>query len=153
MGEAEIPVLGYNFALAGVAGRTKGPYARGQAEAVGMEGMSEAIETPIPYGMVWNMIYDPNAPEGFLKTISHEELIRRYKSFISELLPVAEKAGVKLALHPDDPPLKKVRQQPRLGYKPDHYKKLMDLEKVLTMLWNFVLALSVKWQKGICMKL
>jgi mannonate dehydratase len=129
MGEAGIPILGYNFALAGVSGRTKGPYARGNAEAVGMEGISEAINTPIPNGMVWNMIYDPNAPEGIEKTISYEELIRRYKSFISEMLPVAEKAGVQLALHPDDPPLKEVRQQPRLGYHPEHYKKLIKLEE------------------------
>ena len=127
MGEAGIPVLGYNFALAGVSGRTKGPYARGGAEAVGMEGISEALETPIPLGMVWNMIYDPDAPEGFLQTISHEELVLRYKNFISEVLPVAEKAGVKLALHPDDPPLETVRKQPRLGYHPNHYKGLMEL--------------------------
>src|SRR5690606_37271472 len=51
----------------------------------------------------------------------------RYQTFISEVLPVAEKAGVKLALHPDDPPLKEVRKQPRLGYHPTHYKELIDL--------------------------
>lgn len=127
MGEAGIPILGYNFALAGVSGRTKGRYARGRAEAVGMEGISEATETPIPLGMVWNMIYEPNAPKGFLETISHTELLDRYQTFISEVLPVAEKAGVKLALHPDDPPLKEVRKQPRLGYHPTHYKELIDL--------------------------
>lgn len=128
MGEAGIPILGYNFALAGVSGRTKGSYARGGAEAVGMEGITEAVETPIPLGMIWNMIYDKNAPQGILKTISSEELIRRYRGFISEVLPVAEEAGVKLALHPDDPPLKEVRKQPRLGYNPDHYKQLMEME-------------------------
>ena len=127
MGQAGIPILGYNFALAGVSGRTKGLYARGSAEAVGMEGISEAIETPIPLGMIWNMIYDPNAPKGCLETISHNELLRRYIAFISEVLPVAEKSGVQLALHPDDPPLKEVRKQPRLGYHPDHYMQLMDL--------------------------
>lgn len=58
MGRAGIPVLGYNFSLAGVAGRIKGPFARGSALSVGLDGPSEALEAPIPFGMVWNMIYD-----------------------------------------------------------------------------------------------
>jgi len=59
VGRAGIPVIGYNFSLAGVAGRIKGPFARGGAISVGMEGVDE---TPIPKGMVWNMVYDPDAP-------------------------------------------------------------------------------------------
>lgn len=126
MGRAGIPVLGYNFALAGVAGRIKGPFARGGALAVGLDGPSEALQAPIPRGMVWNMVYDPSM-EGVLETISREELMRRYTSFIEEMLPVAEEAGVTLALHPDDPPLREVRKQPRLGYLPAHYKEIIDL--------------------------
>ncbi len=128
MGKAGIPIMGYNFSLAGVAGRTIGPYARGKALSVGLEGYSEALDTPIPKGMVWNMIYDTNAPEGNIETISHKELIKRYRNFISEMIPVAEEAGVKLAVHPDDPPLKEVRKQPRLGYHPDHYKEVMAFD-------------------------
>src|SRR5439155_10287232 len=55
LGRAGIPVFGYNFSIAGVAGRTKGPFARGGAVSVGMEGVDK---TPIPKGMVWNMVYD-----------------------------------------------------------------------------------------------
>ena len=62
VGRAGIPVFGYNFSLAGVASRSKGPYARGGAQSVGMEGRVD--ETPIPNGMVWNMVYDENANEG-----------------------------------------------------------------------------------------
>lgn len=51
-GKAGIPVFGYNFSLAGVSSRTIGPYARGGAESVGMDGGVD--ETPIPNGMVWN---------------------------------------------------------------------------------------------------
>lgn len=125
MGLAGIPILGYNFSLAGVAGRIKGSFARGNALAVGMDGPSKDLETPIPNGMVWNMVYDREVQEGDLKTISHKELIRRYKSFLAEMIPVAEEANVLLALHPDDPPMKEIRKQPRLGYHPDHYKKIM----------------------------
>lgn len=124
MGKAGIPVMGYNFSIAGVAGRTSGPYARGSAPSVGMEG---PVDTPIPNGMVWNMIYDPKAPAGTLPPITHEELWRRLQRFLEDVLPVAEEAGVKLAAHPDDPPMPTVRGQPRLVYQPRHYQKLIDL--------------------------
>ena len=124
MGEAGIPVMGYNFSIAGVAGRTTGPYARGGAPSVGMEG---TYDLPMPRGMVWNMIYDESAPEGFLPSITHDELWRRLERFLQEVLPVAEAAGVKLAAHPDDPPTPTVRAQPRLVYQPRHYQKLLDL--------------------------
>ena len=125
VGRAGIPVFGYNFSLAGVAGRTKGPYARGGAESVGMEGPED---TPMPNGMVWNMIYDPDAPEGNVPAATHEELWQRLEYFLEEILPVAEESGVKMAAHPDDPPCEYVRGQPRLVYQPHLYQKLLDLK-------------------------
>lgn len=124
VGEAGIPVFGYNFSLAGVAARTQGNYARGAAVSVGMEG---GDDTPIPNGMVWNMIYDEHAPTGTIPEIEHEELWQRLQYFLDEILPVAEAAGVKMAAHPDDPPLPYVRKTPRLVYQPDLYQKLIDL--------------------------
>jgi len=124
LGQAGIPILGYNFSIAGVAGRTKGNYARGGAPSVGMEG---PYDRPMPKGMVWNMVYDENAPAGALPPITHEELWRRLDLFLREIIPVAEEAGVKLAAHPDDPPLPFIRGQPRLVYQPALYQKLIDL--------------------------
>ena len=124
MGKAGIPIMGYNFSIAGVAGRTTGPYARGDAPSVGMEG---PYDKPMPNGMVWNMIYDPHAPPGALASITHEELWDRLRRFLDDVLPVAEEAGVTLAAHPDDPPMPTVRAQPRLVYQPKHYQKLIDL--------------------------
>lgn len=126
LGEAGIPVMGYNFSIAGVAGRTTGNYARGEAPSVGMEG---PYDLPMPNGMVWNMVYDSEAPAGVLPTITHEELWRRLDGFLREVLPVAEKAGVKLALHPDDPPTEFIRGQPRLVYQPRLYQKVIDLNR------------------------
>jgi len=124
MGEAEIPVLGYNFSLGGVCGRVSGPFGRGGAITVGMDG---PVDAPIPNGMIWNMIYDPEAPSGTLPSISHEELWRRLENFLLEVVPVAENSGVRLAAHPDDPPMPMMRQQPRLVYQPHMYQKLIDL--------------------------
>ncbi len=124
VGEVGIPVIGYNFSIAGVAGRVSGPFARGGAVSVGMNG---PVEAPIPRGMVWNMIYDAEAPPGNLPPTSAEQLWKRLEDFLEACLPVAEAAGVQLAAHPDDPPLPSVRQQPRLVYQPDLYQKLIDL--------------------------
>jgi mannonate dehydratase len=124
LGQAGIPIMGYNFSIAGVAGRTTGPYARGAAPSVGMEGPYDA---PLPNGMVWNMVYDPTAPAGTLPAVTHEQLWDRLDRFLEEILPVAEEAGVQLAAHPDDPPLPTIRGQPRLVYQPRYYQQLIDL--------------------------
>lgn len=124
VGEAGIPVIGYNFSLAGVAGRVTGRTARGNAECVIMNGIEDNNTAPIRKGMVWNMWYD--APgEGFLPEISTEELWRRLERFLEEVVPVAEAAGVRLAAHPDDPPLERVRGQPRLVNQPRLYDRLL----------------------------
>lgn len=125
MGEAGVPVLGYNFSLGGVCGRVTASEGRGGAATLGMDGPAE--EVPIPNGMIWNMIYDPNAAPGTLAPISHEELWRRLQRFLEEIIPVAEESGVRLAAHPDDPPMRWMRQQPRLVYQPRMYQKLIDL--------------------------
>jgi mannonate dehydratase len=124
LGKAGIPVMGYNFSIAGVCGRTTGPYARGGAASVGMEG---PLDEPMPNGMVWNMVYDANAPKGFVAPITADELWRRLENFLREVLPVAEEANVKLALHPDDPPMPTMRGQPRLVYQSHLYQRLIDL--------------------------
>lgn len=124
MGEAGIPVLGYNFSIAGVSGRVSGPFGRGGAVTVGMDG---PVDAPLPNGTVWNMIYDPDAPAGTLPSITHEELWRRLTRFLEDVLPVAEQSGVRLAAHPDDPPLPTVRRQPRLVYQPYMYQRLIDI--------------------------
>lgn len=126
VGAAGIPVFGYNFSLVGVAARTQGKFARGSAVSVGMDG---GDDTPIPNGMVWNMVYDENAPEGTLPKIDHEELWNRLQYFLDGILPVAEEAGVKMAAHPDDPPMPYVRDTPRLVFQPDMYQKLINMNQ------------------------
>ncbi|HWA09749.1 MAG TPA: mannonate dehydratase [Opitutaceae bacterium] len=125
LGEAGIPIMGYNFSLAGVAGRVTGPFARGGADSVGMDG---PVDAPMPRGMVWNMIYDAHAPAGVEPAISSEELWRRVREFLREVLPVAEASGVRLAAHPDDPPMPTLRGQPRLVHRPELYQRLIDLD-------------------------
>ncbi|MDQ5852725.1 MAG: mannonate dehydratase [Chloroflexota bacterium] len=129
MGRIGIPVMGYYFSIAGVWGRVEGPFARGGAVSVGFE---NPPQPPIPDGMVWNMVYDPaiydaEHPRGTVGPITADQLWARYAAFLEELLPVAEEAGVKLALHPDDPPLPVLRDTARLVHAPDGYQRVLDL--------------------------
>lgn len=124
MGEAGIPILGYNFSLAGVCGRVTARAGRGGAVTLGMDGPADA--EPVPNGVVWNMIYDENSAPGTLPTISHEELWRRLQRFLEDVVPVAEQSGVRLAAHPDDPPMPTMRAQPRLVFQPHMYQRLLD---------------------------
>ena len=124
VGRAAVPIFGYNFSIAGVAGRIKGRFARGGAEAVGMDG---PLDKPLPNGMAWNMVYDRDAAPGVVPSATSEQLWGRLKEFLDAVIPVAEEVGVKMAAHPDDPPLPTVRAQPRLVYQPSLYQKLIDL--------------------------
>ena len=146
VGRAGIPTFGYNFSLAGVSSRDIGPYARGGAVSVGMNGSVD--ETPIPNGMVWNMIYDENALDGSLPHIGHEELWKRLQYFLNEIIPVAEEAGVKMAAHPDDPPMPYVRNTPRLVYQPDLYQKLIDIKPSPSNKLEFCLGSIAEMTEG-----
>ena len=129
VGRVGIPTFGYCFSLAGVWGRTEGPFARGGARSVGF---ADPPQTPIPAGMVWNMVYDAERfdPSGAGETVGQvlaDEMWRRMEAFLAEMLPVAEEVGVTLAFHPDDPPLPELRGAARLVIHPDHFQRVLDL--------------------------
>lgn len=126
MGRLRIPVLGYDFSLAGVWGRVNGPFARGEAIAPAYIEERLPVQEPLSLGTLHNLVYDPDAPEGTLPAISHEELWQRLTHFLRELTPVAEEEGVRLAAHPDDPPVPVLRQTPRILCDPAGMQRLLD---------------------------
>ena len=127
IGRVGIPIMGYNFSIAGVWGWTKGPFGRGGAKAVRYDQSVIDPDTPMPNGMVWNMVYDEHAPAGTLGPISSEEIWQRLEAFLTEIVPVAEENGVKLALHPDDPPADSLRGAARLVNQPHKYQRVIDI--------------------------
>ena len=128
VGRAGIPIMGYNFSIAGVWGWTKGPWGRGGAKALVYDESKIDKSVPMPNGMVWNMVYDPAAAAtGTVPPVSSDELWQRLAWFLGEILPVAEESGVRLALHPDDPPTDALRGAARLVNRPDKYQRMLDL--------------------------
>ncbi|MDR1189412.1 MAG: mannonate dehydratase [Bifidobacteriaceae bacterium] len=127
MGRAGIEMLGYNFSLAGVWGRELRPEARGRAMTAVFD---RPDESPIPRGMVWNQVvdralYERSTPDGAIDAVTQDQLWNRLGRFLDDLLPVAEEAGVVMALHPDDPPTATLRGTPRLVYRAELYDRVL----------------------------
>jgi len=66
-------------------------------------------------------------PPSELGPIDDEALWTNLKYFLERVVPVAEKANVKLAMHPDDPPLSPIRGVARIMRSVDNYQRLVDL--------------------------
>jgi mannonate dehydratase len=56
-----------------------------------------------------------------------ERMWENYRYFIERVVPVAEKAGVRLALHPDDPPLQSLRGIGRIFGTPEAFDRAYEL--------------------------
>ena len=110
MGLAGIPIFGYHFIATGVWRTTNTAPARGGAKV-----------TAFDYEQV------KNAPLSFDRVYTEDEIWANYEYFIKAILPVAEEAGVLLALHPDDPPVPSLGGVARIMRSFDAFKRAMDL--------------------------
>ena len=68
-----------------------------------------------------------NAPPTEFGVVAEEQLWDTLKYFLERVVPVAEQANVKLAMHPDDPPLSPIRGLGRIMRSVEHFQKLLDL--------------------------
>lgn len=59
--------------------------------------------------------------------VSEETMWKNMEYFLKAVVPEAEKHGIKLALHPDDPPIPKIRGIARIMRTADAFKKMIDL--------------------------
>lgn len=110
-GEVGIPVLCYNWQTYFGARRTSRSLPiRGGALATAYD---RDADTPHDFGGV--------------AVVRESELFENYRYFLSRAVPVAEKAGVKLALHPDDPPLPEVAGAPRLFVSVERFQEALEL--------------------------
>ena len=68
-----------------------------------------------------------NAPLTDVGIVSEEQLWQSLAYFLKAVVPVAEEAGVRLAMHPDDPPLSPIRGVGRIMISPENFQRLIDL--------------------------
>jgi mannonate dehydratase len=68
-----------------------------------------------------------DAPPTDLGPISEDELWVNLEYFLRKIVPVAEQWNVKLAMHPDDPPLSPIRGVGRIMRSVENYQRLLDL--------------------------
>lgn len=111
MAELQIPVLCYNFMA--VFGWLRSEWqvpARGGALVTGYDHTRHESLGP--------------APEG---PIDEQQMWDSYAWFLDAALPVAEEAGVTLALHPDDPPVSPVRGIARILRSPEAFDRVLSM--------------------------
>lgn len=147
-GAAGIRSFGYNFSFAGVWGHQRKPVARGDAISACFDASQIRLNSRIPDGEIWNMTYKDGEPGKFLPEITNDQLWSRLEWFLQEMLPIAEAAGVELALHPDDPPVESLRHTPRLVYKPSLYQKVIDLNPSTSNKLEFCMGSIQEMQEG-----
>jgi mannonate dehydratase len=126
-GRAGIPVIGYNFSIAGVWGWQRKRVARGGATTAVFAYDEIDPQSPMPDGMLWNMRYREPVADSAPVSVSEAELWERLAWFLGELVPVAEEAGVRLAAHPDDPPVEMLRGSARLVNAHEKYDRLLAI--------------------------
>ncbi len=88
LGQAGVPALGWNYKPMG---NFRTPSASGRG------GVSYST---FDYDEFMSNRPDPYRPE-----VTEEEMFARLQRFLTAVIPVAEKCGVTMALHPDDPPV------------------------------------------------
>ena len=65
----------------------------------------------------------PAAPEG----PDDDQLWENLAYFLRQIVPVAEEHGVRLAMHPDDPPMPAYRGKSFIMYRPTSFERLIEL--------------------------
>jgi len=110
MGALGIPVWCYEWMVLGVLRTSSTLPGRGGALVTGYDHAQMKNLPPSKYGEV-----------------KDEQLWANLEYFLKRVLPVAEKAGVKLAMHPDDPPLSPIRGVARIMRSVESFQRLVDL--------------------------
>jgi mannonate dehydratase len=72
--------------------------------------------------------------------LTHDQMWENYAYFMHAVLPVAEEVGVKLALHPDDPPVPMLGGVPRIFGSVEGFEKGMEIAN--SSAWGLDLCLG-----------
>lgn len=111
---------------------------------------TKMIETPRGYRAREFSVDDfktKGEKQRFERTYSADDMWANYTYFIKAVLPVAEKANVRLALHPDDPPIPMMNGVAKIF---THYNGIQRAEQVVaggSKYWGLTLCVGT-WSEG-----
>ena len=110
MGELGIPLLCYNF-MAGIGWHRSG------------------CRFPTRGGALTTCFHLTDVPDTLTAAglVSAERMWEHYAWFLERVLPVAEEAGVRLGMHPDDPPVPSLRGIARILSSPEGVRRALRL--------------------------
>jgi len=111
MGRAGVPILCYNW-------------------MVGFGWLRTDFSTPARGGAVVTTYRHEDFERGGLTRLGNvpeDQLWDSLEYFLKAVVPVAEEAGVKLAMHPDDPPRSPIRGIGRIMTSPENFQRMLDL--------------------------
>jgi mannonate dehydratase len=108
MGRAGIPILGYHW-MPNSVWRTD-------------------WQVPVRGGAISNAFQTAAAPQALThgREYTEAELWANYDWYLDRMLPVCEEAGVRMALHPDDPPVSGLGGIPRLFRNFENFARAME---------------------------
>jgi mannonate dehydratase len=109
MGRAGIPILGYHWMPNGVWRTDHATPVRGGAVSNSFD-YALVKEASLTHGRVY----------------SADEMWANYDWYLERILPVCEEAGVRLALHPDDPPVPSLGGVARLFHGFENFRRAME---------------------------
>jgi mannonate dehydratase len=110
LGKAGVPILGYNFHAVKVWRTSRHTRDRGGA-----------LVTSYDHALMGD------APLVGPKPIDDDELWANYEHFITRVIPVAESVGLKMALHPDDPPVSPIAGAACLFRDTGAFQRALDM--------------------------
>lgn len=109
MGRAGIPILGYHWMPNSVWRTSRTTPTRGGATVTS-----------------FNLELAKNAPLSHDREYTAEEMWANHEYYMKAILPVCEEANVKLALHPDDPPVASLGGIARIMNSFEGFKRAME---------------------------
>lgn len=109
MGRAGIPIFGYHW-MPNSVWRTHNEPVRGGAIATAFD-YELAKDKPLTHGRVY----------------TEEEMWDNYTYFIKAMIPVAEESGIKMGIHPDDPPVESLGGIARIFRNFEGFKRAIEI--------------------------
>ena len=123
MGKAEIPIHTYNMHAMRFYRTSNDAEARGGSKATAFD-FNKVANSPL---MTNGGVDISLIPEDYRRPYPDDELWANLEYFVKAVVLVAEESGVRLALHPDDPPIPQIGKVARIIRSPEAYRRLIEM--------------------------